>query len=127
MWGVALVAALLLAAGSGFHVLLAAGAPLGHLAWGGGARRLAARLRWASGAAALGLAGAGWVILARAGIASPGPEPPAIRAFAWILTAFFALNTVGNLASRSEIERRVMTPLTLVLTVCFALVAGHSS
>jgi hypothetical protein len=124
MQSVAVVAAVVLAAGCGFQVMLAAGAPLGHLAWGGAARRLPGRLRWASLAAACVLALAGWIILARADLVTPGSTAPWVRVGTWIFAAVFALNSAGNLASASGLERRVMTPLTLVLTMCFALVAG---
>lgn len=120
---IAAVVALLLAVGSVFQVLLAAGVPLGQAAWGGQARRLPTRLRWASLAAALMLAAAGWIILARAGVLAPGPEPAWVRASTWMFAGLFGLNTAGNLASRSAFERRVMTPITIVLAVCFALVA----
>lgn len=125
MQSVAVFAAVLLVVGSGFQVLLALGAPLGHVAWGGGPPRLPTRLRWASLGAAFILALAGWIVLARADVVEPGPEPPWVRAFTWIFAGLFALNTVGNLASGSSLERRVMTPLTLALTICFTLVASH--
>jgi hypothetical protein len=125
MQSVAVFAAVVLAVGSGFQVLLALGAPLGHLAWGGGAPRLPMRLRWASLGAALILALAGWIVLARADVVAPGPEPIWVRVATWICAGFFALNTAGNVASRSPLERRVMTPLTLSLTICFALVASR--
>jgi hypothetical protein len=119
------MAAVLLAVGSSFQVLLAVGIPLGHLAWGGTARRLPTRLRWASLAAALLLALAGWIVLARADVVEPGADPIWVRTSTWMFAGLFALNTAGNLASGSRLERRIMTPLTLTLTVCFALVASR--
>jgi hypothetical protein len=114
----------LLGVASGYQLALAAGAPLGHAAWGGNARRLPIRLRWASLTAAPVLAVAAWIILARAGVLEPGPEPTWVRASTWLFAGVFALNTAWNLASRSPLERLVMAPLTIILTICFLLVAS---
>lgn len=35
----------------------------------------------------------------------------------WVMTALFLLNTVGNLFSKSEMEKMIFTPVTLVLFV----------
>jgi hypothetical protein len=119
----AVIAALLLAIVAVFQLLLAAGLPLGRAAWGGEHRVLPPKLRAGSAAAALVLAAAGWVVLARADLAGPGTQSTAIRLATWVFTGFFALNTLGNLASRSRIERAVMTPATLLLVACFIVVA----
>lgn len=119
--GAALVAAALLASVAVLQVLLALGAPLGAAAWGGAHRVLPGRLRLGSAAAAAVLCGAGWVVLARAGLLAPGPEPLAIRVATFVFAGFFALNTLGNAASKSRLEQRVMTPVTAALVVCFLL------
>ncbi len=119
----ALVAASVLAAVAVLQLLLAAGLPLGRAAWGGAYPVLPPRLRLGSALAALILAVAGWVVLARAGLAPPGPEPASVHAATWVSAAFFAVNFFGNLASKSRVERLVMSPATLVLAACFALVA----
>jgi hypothetical protein len=46
------------------------------------------------------------------------------RIAAWIITAFLALNTLGDLMSASPAERHVMTPLSLMLCACFAMAAA---
>jgi hypothetical protein len=119
----ATTAAFVLALLIGFQVALAAGLPLGHAAWGGQYRVLPTRLRLGSLAAAAILGLAAWVILARADLVAPGPEPSAIRIATWLVGGYFVLNTVGNLASKSPLERRVMTPLVLLLAACFFIVA----
>jgi hypothetical protein len=40
----------------------------------------------------------------------------------WVLTGFFTLGTVANLASRSKIER-FWAPVSLAIAVCCAIVA----
>ena len=119
----AVLAAVLLALGVVFQLLLAAGLPLGSAAWGGQHRVLPTKLRWGSAASAGVLATTAWVVLARAGLVSAGGGSTAVRVATWVLTGFFVLNTLGNLASKSDTERRVMTPATLVLVACFLTVA----
>jgi hypothetical protein len=115
----------LLAALGCFQAALAAGLPAAEYAWGGRfSGALPVAYRWASLAALPMLALAGWVILARADIARPGSGARPVRIAAWAITAFLALNALGNLMSASEAERMVMTPLSLLLFGCFANVAA---
>jgi len=119
----AMLAAVVLGCVIGFQVLLAAGMPLGRAAWGGQYVVLPAKLRLGSVAAAGILGLALWVVLARAGLAAPGGASTIIRVAAWVFGGYFGLNTLGNLASKSALERMVMTPATLVLAACFVTVA----
>ena len=106
-----------------FQLLLAAGLPLGRGAWGGQHTVLPARLRLGSLAAAVILGVAAWVVLTRAGLVGGDSRSAIIGVATWVFAAFFVFNTLGNLVSKSPIERKVMTPATLILVVCFALVA----
>ena len=120
---VALVATLVLGLVMVLQVLLAAGLPLGQAAWRGQYRVLPPALRWAS-LATVGMLGlAAWVVLARAGLVAPGAEPAAVQVATWVCAGFFALNTVGNITSRSLVERYGMTPVTVLLVSCFMVVA----
>jgi len=106
-----------------FQLALAAGLPLGQAAWGGQYRVLPMRLRLGSFAAAALLGLAMWVVLARAGLVEPGPESLTIRIATWVFGSYLVLNTLGNLASKNSLERKVMTPLAFLLAVCFFVVA----
>ena len=117
----AVLGAVLLSLATVLQLLLACGLPLGRAAWGGHHRVLPARLRWGSLTAALILAGAAWIVLARVGLVLPGPEPLIVRIGTWAFAAVFVLNTVGNAVSRSPLERTVMAPATALLVVCFVL------
>jgi hypothetical protein len=119
----AIAAAIVLGCLVVFQLLLAAGLPLGRAAWRGEYRVLPSRLRWASLAAAGVLGVAAWVVLARAGVVAPGPEPIAILAATWIFAGFFFLNALGNITSQSKVERYVMTFVVLFLGVSFIIVA----
>lgn len=66
-------------------------------------------------------------VLERAGVVTLCNRPGAVRVFAWMLAILFGLSTVGNLASKSTWERRVMTPtaMTLALTcLIVSIIAG---
>jgi len=109
----------------GFQVLLAAGAPLGRLAWGGQFQSaLPTTLRLASIASALVLVLAGWVMLARADMVRPGAGRRWVRVGAWVCATFLSVNTLGNVMSRIESERVVMTPVSLLLAVCAFVIAS---
>lgn len=119
----AVVAAGVLGLVAVFQLALSAGAPLGLAAWGGHHRVLPARLRVGSAAAAAMLCLAAWVILARVGLLGVDEASLPIRLATWAFAAMFGLNTLGNAASRSRVERWVMTPVTVILFVCFGVAA----
>ena len=107
-----------------FQILLAAGLPLGKAAWRGRYRVLPTKLRYAS-VAAVGLLGLScWVVLARADLMSPGAEPLGVRVGAWVFAGYLSINTAGNAASTSLVERYVMTPVSALLAGCFLVVAS---
>ncbi len=121
---VALFCALLLALVA-FQVALIAGAPLGHLAWGGQDRVLPRSKRIGSASSIVIYALIGWVALARVGIVWPGPDNPVIVVAMWVITVYLALGIVLNLISRSKPERLLMTPTAAVLALlAFAIAAS---
>lgn len=106
-----------------FQIALAAGLPLGAMAWGGQAQVLPVALRWASAAAATYLLLTVAVLAVRASILIlPWGRGIAVW-WTWILTVQLALNTAANLASQSPPERMVMAPLTAVMTLLTLVVA----
>ena len=107
-----------------FQTLLAAGLPLGKAAWRGRYRVLPTTLRYAS-VAAVGVLGLScWVVLARADLMSPGAGPLGVRVGAWVFAVYLSINTAGNAASTSLVERYVMTPVSALLAGCFLVVAS---
>jgi len=115
----AVVSTALLGALAIFQILLAAGLPLGRLAWGGRYRVLPPGLRLGSVLAIPLLAVAGWAVLARVGLAAPGAGAAWVRVFVWVFALYLCLNTAANLASKSPLERKVMTPVSAFLAVCY--------
>jgi hypothetical protein len=106
-----------------FQLLLAVGVPWGRAAWRGAHRVLPKNLRWASLAAVPVLFFAGWVVLARSDLVAPGSGPLSIRILTWAFAVYFSLNTIGNLGSKSSLEKWLMTPVAVVLAVCCFAVA----
>lgn len=120
----AVVAYLLLGALAVFQIALAAGAPLGSLAWGGKHRVLPRGLRIASAVSVLLYALFAAII---AGAVSSldrfGDHVAETPIGIWILTAYFGLGILVNLISRSRPERFVMTPVAAVLCACCLVIA----
>lgn len=108
---------------AGFQVALAAGAPLGHAAWGGAHAHLATGLRVASGVAAVVWVLAALLVLGRVGYrVSPFPMR-VCRYGTWVLTGLLAVGALMNLASRSSWERYLQAPIALVTALLCLLVA----
>lgn len=103
--------------------MLAAGLPLGRLAWGGGHRVLPTRLRIAS-LASVAVAVLGGLAVAQAAGLGPDFLPAAVlRPVLWTFTGLFALSFIANLAGASGAERLHGVPLTVILAASTAIVA----
>ena len=96
-----------------FQLLLASGAPLGRLAWGGAHRVLPSRLRVSSAVSAL-LTAMGALVAAQAGgFVSVLPEgflSPLLWAFAGLFVVSFLLNLLGA----KGMERFHGVPITVI-------------
>jgi hypothetical protein len=121
----AVLAAVLFAGMAAFQASLALGAPLGaHVLGGGHQGVLPNRLRAFSAIAAAILVAGALVILARAGaIGWPDGATGLLAPAAWAIAAFLALNTLGNLASKSRLERTVFAAVTAALAGLCTFVA----
>lgn len=88
--------------------------------WGGRQTELTPALRISGMVAAGILATFTYIIRYRAGLLGRTPIPKAIRVLAWVVTAYMALNTVGNFASVNSIEQLLFGPLTVIMAItCF--------
>ncbi len=107
---------------AGLQIALAAGAPLGEHVWGGTQERvLPAGMRAAAGGAAVALTAAATVVARRAGLV--GRAARWLSPVTWGIAAYLALNTVGNLASSSGVERWAFGPATAIASALTAFVA----
>lgn len=110
---------------AGLQVALAAGAPLGEHVWGGTQDRvLPGQMRIASLGAAVVLTFAASVVVRRAGVL--GRRAAWLRPATWGIAGYLALNTVGNLASTSPVERFWFGSATAVGSVLTMFVASQS-
>ena len=109
--------ALILAAVAVFQIALIAGAPLGHLAWGGQDRVLPPQKRWGSVVSVVLYAAFALLGLERAGVIDllPTGADAIVHVAMWVVAGYLALGILLNLASRSKPERYVMTPVVTVL------------
>ena len=111
---------------AGFEVALAAGAPLGHAAYGGAHAQLTPGLRVASGVAALFWLLAALVVLGRGGYRI-APIPWQVSRYGtWILIGLLATGTLMNLASPSNWERYLQAPIALT-TALLCLLAARTA
>lgn len=110
---------------AGLQVALAAGAPFGEHVWGGSQPRvLSDGMRIVAVGAAGVLSGMATVVARRAGLV--GRPARWLTPATWTVAGYFALNTVGNLASTSGVERFVFGPATALAAVLTAVVARSS-
>jgi hypothetical protein len=102
-----------------FQVLLALGYPLAEYSWGGKHKGvLPNQLRLASIPSAVLLLFMGYVFLLHADVIRAGAAALPTQVLVWLFTAFLGLNTLGNLASKSPAEKRVMTPISGIAFLC---------
>ena len=110
-----------------FQVLLALGFPFGQAAWGGKYKKLPLGFRIASLFSAGIMAFAVILVLEKAAIFSVLNTPKVVTFGVWILAAFLGLNTISNFVSRSKWEKRIMTPVSLTLSLlCFTVAISSS-
>ncbi len=106
-----------------FQFALIAGAPLGHLAWGGQDRVLPTRKRVGSGVSILLYAVFAVVVLQRADLVTIIPADAFVSVATWVLAGYFLLGIAVNGISRSKAERWTMAPLCVVLAALTVVVA----
>jgi hypothetical protein len=106
-----------------FQIALAAGAPWGEAAWGGGSADLSAAQRIGSAISVLVYVVAMGVVLGRAQVWHARGHEAFFRRTTWALAAFLAASALGNIASESRWENVVMAPLALLLAILCAVVA----
>jgi hypothetical protein len=121
----AFLATVLFVGMAAFQASLAIGVPLGaHVLGGRYPGVLPNRLRVFSAFAAVVVVVGALVILARAdAIGWPSGVSGLLPPASWAIAAFLVLNTLGNLASKSRLERTLFAATTAALAALCAYVA----
>lgn len=104
-----------------FQCLLAAGLPLGEYVWGGFHKELPVALRVGIFISAVALILASFGILSATKIIEVLP----LEFSAYLVLAFtllFTLSIIGNLNSKSQKEKRIMTPVAIILFCSYFVV-----
>lgn len=119
----AIIAVVIFAVISVLQLLLAFGLPLGKLAYGGKYERLPTNMRIMSIVAIGIFVLASISVLERAGIIIVFSNPILTIVIVWVIAIYLAFNTLLNAMSKSKQEKLVMTPLSLISSVCCFIVA----
>ncbi len=107
-----------------FQILLAAGAPFGHFAWGGQHKTLPRKLRVSSALSIVIYVMFALFILSRAGIWQLIPQGSFLDISLWVMGGYLVIGVLMNAMSHSKPERYVMTPTALILAVCMLIIAS---
>jgi hypothetical protein len=94
------------------------------VAWGGKHKILPTSLRIASFFSAGILVLLSLIVLERAGLATILNHDGVVRYGTWVMAGFFALNTLGNITSKSKWEKMIMTPVSSSLCIFCFIIAG---
>ncbi|MCB8975935.1 MAG: hypothetical protein H6657_00720 [Ardenticatenaceae bacterium] len=109
------------------HISAAAGIFPVSMLWGGRQTELTLTIRLTSVVAVVLLGAFIYIIRYRAGLVGSMPPPTAVRIAAWVVTGYLALNTLGNFASASSVERFLFGPLTILMTAVCLIVASSNN
>jgi len=119
----AIIAVVIFIVISVLQLLLALGLPLGKLAYGGKYEKLPTNMRIMS-LVAIGIFTLGSItVLERAGIITIFNNPIFTLVVVWVIAIYLAFNTLINAISKSKPEKLIMTPLSLILSICCFIVA----
>jgi hypothetical protein len=107
-----------------FQLLLALGKPYGYMAYGGTQEDiLPTKFRLMSALAVIIFLVASIFVLVKMEIIKNFPFPEIADLGIWVFALFLALNTLANATSKSQSEKRIMTPLSLIACICLSVIA----
>jgi hypothetical protein len=106
-----------------FELALAAGAPLGHAAWGGSHAHLSTGQQIASAVAVLVWSAAALIVLGRAGLWSAGKRALLFRRGTWFLAVVSVIAALMNFASHSHYENLIFGPIAVILAILCTILA----
>jgi hypothetical protein len=98
-----------------FHVLVLAKVVPSEIVWGGQIEDPSEDLAMLETAALIVTMVFALIIAAKVGYVKMPSLRKVVAIGAWIVFAYFTLNTIGNLASSASVEKLVFTPISIVL------------
>lgn len=105
------------------YILIFLGKPLGEYAMGGQQKIVSGKTKTMCLIAVIIQLFAVFVLLEGGGIINTGFPLKATKIICYIFAAYFSLNVVMNLFSKSKKEKAVMTPLSAIVAGCFWITA----
>lgn len=111
---------------TGFHVLVVAGVIPFAMVWGGRLRDHSQMLAFEAVSLTITLLMLAAVAV-QAGYVNIKPPRRVMTVVFSLMFLLFLVNTAGNLASKNELEKRLFTPLTLLLALLSLRVAAGSA
>jgi hypothetical protein len=108
------------------YILLASGLPYGEYAMGGKYKILPKKERIICIISAVIQTFAILILLQAGGVISFGFSDKTANLLCYVFAVYLSLNVIMNLLSKSKKEKLFMTPLSLVIAVCFWLTALNS-
>lgn len=107
-----------------FQFLLALGKPYGHMAYGGRQDSiLPTKYRIMSVFAISFFFIASILVLAKVEIIKPLFSPDIANLSIWLFAIYLGINTIANISSKNESERKIMTPLSFSACLCLIVLA----
>jgi len=105
------------------YILLASGFPYGEYAMGGKHKILPQKERIISAVSVIIQAFAIYILLRAGSVISFGFSDKTANLLCYFFAVYLTLNVFMNLLSKSKKERLFMTPLSIVIAICFWLTA----
>lgn len=104
-----------------FQSALTLGAEWGNLAWGGNYKKLPPKLRIGSMISAFLFILSILVVLEKSNKFFTFDSQLVVDILIWVFAAIFGLSLIGNINSKSSKEKKVMTPVAMILFISFIL------
>lgn len=105
------------------YILLAFGLPFGELAMGGKYKVMPKKMRAACAISVFIQIVAILILLETGNVISIGLSQGLAKGLCYFFAIYLLLNTLMNLLSKSKKEKLIMTPLSFITAICFALTA----
>ena len=111
----------------GFHFLVIAGVIPYQIVWGGRLENETQMLQFETVSIALNILMVA-IVAIKAGYLKLKLHATFLKVIFVLMAALFALNTIGNLLAKNELEKLIFTPLTFLLAIfCFRLALSKTS